>query len=123
MNNILKINLLGICVLCMACQHEQKQTNDFVETIDVQSVGNTYITKDVLQDATTIIPLETADDCLLGSPKRVKMYRDRIFVLDNFDQLYAFDKRGKFLWQIGSRGSGPEEYPEITDFYLCRTKR
>jgi hypothetical protein len=59
-----------------------------------------------------IIPLESSDDCLIGTIEQLEIVGDKIFILDAFvnRKLYVFDLQGRFITNIGARGQGGEEY-------------
>lgn len=62
----------------------------------------------------TYIPLETNPDCLVGGIHKIIPASDYVFILSG-DILYQFDKKGKYIRKIGSKGRGPEEYGTIAD--------
>ncbi|MDR2423801.1 MAG: 6-bladed beta-propeller [Prevotellaceae bacterium] len=66
-----------------------------------------------------LVLLETTDDCLIGEIKKVTLTDSLIFVLDAFlaNKLFVFNADGKFIRHIGSRGQGPGEYIQATDFH------
>lgn len=56
------------------------------------------------------IPLETKGDCLLDDYIRdIIITKDDILVFD-YTRCYRFNKNGKFINSIGTRGQGPGEY-------------
>ncbi|WP_187117294.1 6-bladed beta-propeller [Parabacteroides bouchesdurhonensis] len=56
------------------------------------------------------IPLETNSNCLLDDYIRdIVITKDDILVFD-YTMCYRFDKNGKFINSIGTRGQGPGEY-------------
>lgn len=59
------------------------------------------------------IQLETKDNVLLGFIKDVKLYNERIFVVDP-NRILIFDLNGIFLQILGRQGEGPEEYTRVT---------
>ena len=64
------------------------------------------------------IPLETSDDCLIGSASKVLIRNEKIYVAD-FSRamaLFVFDMNGKFLFKVARRGQGPREYVSFRDF-------
>lgn len=66
-----------------------------------------------------IIPLETNDNCLINTISKVEIYKNSIYILDEpSQQIFLFDKHGKFISKIGAIGNGPGEYIEIIDFTL-----
>ena len=66
------------------------------------------------------IPLETTKDNLIGIISNIKMTNDRIFIFDSYkaNALFVFDKKGKYITQIGSPGMGPGEFAYLAGFDL-----
>ena len=64
-----------------------------------------------------LIPLETKSECLIDLHIYISVTDSFIFKNGNFI-LYAFDRSGKFLNQIGRRGNGPEEYRMASHIFL-----
>lgn len=73
-------------------------------------------------EAVEMVPLEFTDESILGEIKKVVLSEDFIFVMerDNSAGIYTFDRSGKFLYRIGSRGQGPEECADVDDFRLMK---
>ncbi|TGV03408.1 6-bladed beta-propeller [Flavivirga rizhaonensis] len=97
----------ALVFLIISCN--QEKTNDFL-VIDAQTNDNTFNLSEIA-DEIIAIPLETNDDCLISFISRVIMTKDYYFVLSS--DLYQFNKKGKFIRQIGERGRGPNEYSRI----------
>lgn len=53
------------------------------------------------------VPLETTDDCLMNNEFYIMQYTGEDIIISG---IFHFDKNGKFLNKIGSKGQGPEEY-------------
>ena len=53
------------------------------------------------------VPLETTDDCLMNNEFYIMQYTWEDIITSG---IFHFDKNGKFLNKIGSKGQGPEEY-------------
>ena len=53
------------------------------------------------------VPLETTDDCLMNNEFYIMQYTGEDIITSC---IFHFDKNGKFLNKIGSKGQGPEEY-------------
>jgi hypothetical protein len=62
------------------------------------------------------IPLETNENCLINQIDKVLFYEDKMLILDQFQKLYIFDIKGKFLYEIAKQGRGPGEYLELRNF-------
>ena len=67
-----------------------------------------------------LIPLETNDDCLIGWMPEIIATEKYYYMISavgyDFQKLYVFDKQGKFVRQISSRGQGGGEFIEVRDF-------
>lgn len=53
------------------------------------------------------VSLETTDDCLMNNEFYIMQYTGEDIITSG---IFHFDKNGKFLNKIGSKGQGPEEY-------------
>jgi hypothetical protein len=104
--------LLFLAVLLFAaCKTPVTQTTD-IHRLDLVSMNNSPVEMSLSKLAREIeyIPLETRPDVLLGSI-RFCVGKDWIYVLNMNDQkVMLFDRKGKFVRTIGSRGEGPGEY-------------
>lgn len=70
------------------------------------------------RDVETII-LETNETSLISSIDGIQVLDNNIYVLDkDLSNIYVFDKQGKFLNKIGTKGIGPNEYLSIADFTI-----
>ena len=72
-----------------------------------------------------LIPLETGGDCLLQfyqnttfNDAQIIIFNDDYFFIQSRNNLYSFDRSGKFLHQIGGKGQGPHEYILIYDIFF-----
>lgn len=76
-----------------------------------------------LPDSCHFIPLETNDECLIESIRKVVIADSLIFVQDANSRILLFDLNGKFKRQIGSQGRGVGEYFLISTFYVDTPNR
>ena len=68
-----------------------------------------------------LIPLETNDDVVIGTMRKVIHHQNRYYVLDAHSAqnvVLVFDDAGKFLFKIGSVGGGPGEYLLLHDIVI-----
>lgn len=63
------------------------------------------------------IPLETDPNCMIQSIQHITFSEDFMFIAD-YTKILQFDRKGKFLRQIGANGRGPGEYSGITGFCI-----
>lgn len=67
------------------------------------------------------IPLETGLKSLLGRIRRIEFSDHYIFISD-FYKLLQFDRKGKFIRQIGAVGRGPGEYIYVMGFCIYENR-
>ncbi len=66
-----------------------------------------------------LIPLETSSEVLIKGITKIIVHQDRYYALDKpLCLIFVFDKTGKFLFKIGTKGQGAGEYSFIQDFTL-----
>ncbi len=64
-----------------------------------------------------VIKLQTIDESIFAVPSKIVFTDSYIFILDQTrDKLLVFDKEGKYIKKLGSKGKGPNEYLSITSF-------
>lgn len=66
-----------------------------------------------------LIPLETSSDVLITGIFKMIVHENNYYALDKVQCLiFVFDKTGKFLFKIGTKGQGAGEYAFIEDFNI-----
>ena len=101
--------LFAILISCTTTE------NDFF-TIDVDSAKEQPLLLSEIAEKVEVIELEMTDNSLLkgsNSIERVICTEEYIIVFE-FETIMLFDKTGKFIRQIGSKGQGPGEFLRIT---------
>ncbi|HLO57893.1 MAG TPA: 6-bladed beta-propeller [Bacteroidales bacterium] len=63
------------------------------------------------------IRLETSPDCLLKKVDKI-MLSDSFMFISDFECIYKFDRKGKFISKIGRQGRGPGEYLNVLHFCI-----
>lgn len=69
-------------------------------------------------DSLCYIPLETKEECLIGSVDKLLLAEDDKFIVVDKEiasAIYIFDKKGSFIRRIGHQGLGDSEYVTIGD--------
>ena len=105
----------------------QAQLIQGIPVIDVEraiaSATNVYKLSDIAERI-EYIPLEFKPECAIGGVAQVYFAQDDIFILTmGSNDFLRFDKNGKFLNVIGSRGRGPGEYLDALYFAVDTAKR
>ncbi|WP_456087815.1 6-bladed beta-propeller [Parabacteroides sp.] len=108
--------LFFIFVFILSCSAD-KSSVEQDETIEIIDCKDEYIS---LADSLSIqfIPLETTEECLIGSISDIQIKNNLIYILEGkkSEDLFIFDMNGKFITKVGEKGNGPEQYVKISSF-------
>ena len=122
------LNLLLCSSLFAACgsggnktSSERQVTEDGVTVIPMNTQPGDVLNLSDFAESIELIPLETTDDCLIGWIPEIIATKNHYILISgvgptDFQHLYVYDKKGKFIRQISSRGQGGEEFLEVRDF-------
>lgn len=70
-----------------------------------------------------IIRLETNDTSIIKYIDKLLVYNNNYYILDyRMSGILVFDAFGKLLYKIDNEGNGPNEYLNISDFYIYNDK-
>ena len=83
-------------------------------SFNCNSLVDTLKTSVFIEEA-HVVPLETTEDCLIGSIRGIKINDSFIFVSDGIS-LYKFNSSGGYIAKISKCGMGPDEYVNISSF-------
>ena len=121
------LNLLLCSSLFAACgsggnktSSERQVTEDGVTVIPMNTQPGDVLNLSDFAESIELIPLETTDDCLIGWIPEIIATKNHYILISgvgptDFQHLYVYDKKGKFIRQISSRGQGGEEFLEVRD--------
>lgn len=94
-----------LCLCCVLSVSAQKPV--VVNLAKAISESPKEIMLNELASDIRYVPLETTDDCLMNNEFYIMQYTGEDIITSG---IFHFDKNGKFLNKIGSKGQGPEEY-------------
>lgn len=110
-----KVYIILGCILfsIFGCKQEYQINKEIPEINIIKGIedgGSTILLSEIAEDI-TFIPLETTDECLIGSIHSVHLSNDYLVIIDSdHSQILLFNKTGKFIRKIGNKGQGPGEY-------------
>lgn len=116
--------LFCIYILCYSCINSQKHKNfNNSNSYDVINVDIDNAKAGNLSDfykSIRYVKLETRASCYLPTCRIMKVIEDRIYLGSQYphNKIFVFNKKGDFLFQIGSTGKGPEEWLSMSDFIV-----
>lgn len=99
------------CVLFLVSCSAPSATNTIRYDIGMLKAGRDHFT---FKEPVTYIPLETSQECLIGSIDKIILTSGYIFVFTK-NMLLQFDTNGKYIRKVGSAGRDPTEYGSILD--------
>lgn len=99
----------------LGCSDSEKASN--LSSIDILVKAAKEIKLSTVAISVDSIALETLDNNLLFRILEIEHDQQSIFVAD-LDAVSKFDRNGKFIKRIGSKGQGPGEYLNVTDIGL-----
>lgn len=105
------------------CGNQSKPVLVEQEIITPLSAGNAV--NDLLPyiDSVEVVPLETTGKALIGLVGKILLLPNGNVLIKSTASMFMFSPKGKFLFQIGKNGRGPEEYLTIDDVCLSQDAR
>ena len=103
-----------------------KKNNIRSVNIDTSEEIDTVLLSDIITSIDGY-SLELCADSEIGTISKVKIFKDILFVFDKIyaKKVLAFDLKnnGKYLFSIGKKGKGPDEFIKISDFSIDESKK
>ena len=116
------IFFVGILLL-VSCNSKTKKQN-VNDILVAEAIGEYHLLDmDMFVDTIIYIPLETTDSILLGEIQQLIVENNKIIVTDG-NSCKVFGINGSYLYDIGKRGEGPEEFLLVRslDFFSSEDK-
>ena len=110
-------------LILAGCGNQSKPVSVEQEIITPLSAGNAV--DDLLPyiDSVEVVPLETTGKALIGLVGKILLLPNGNVLIKSTASMFMFSPEGKFLFQIGKNGRGPEEYLTIDDVCLSQDAR
>lgn len=109
------IFILALCFL--ACNNKGQDDFECI-TLSVDLEQPTLQFNDVF-DSVELILLETSDSSLVVYPYEIIEHEGYYYIYDlHLEKTIVFDKKGKFVRQIGKKGQGPGEYTHLSSISI-----
>lgn len=108
----------GLLWLLYSCHPVERVVYDESKSETIRVLNMKCVHSDSVFSHIEFVPLETHDDCFITKVWQVEVNDSLLFVNDSRQRILVFARDGKFKYQIGRRGNGPDEYMEIRDMLL-----
>lgn len=115
------IYFLLILSLFFCCKSQPKIENAPVQFVSIENEQKKVIGEPFFFNVAEIVLLENSDSCMMGYVSQIESVDSLLFIKDSYERLYLFDRKGKFITQIGKEGQGPGEYLLLSSFFIDRT--
>ena len=96
------------------------EAGNYVESwnLTTETTNKNFIEENI--ESIKLIPLETNDNCLIGSISDITLRGDTIIVADinKSGKVYLFNSEGKYISSIGKKGEGPGEYGGLNELQI-----
>ena len=114
------ILFLFLTTLSISCTVSTTQ-KEAIPTINFEKNGKAFSGSDI---ECKFIALETTTDNLISMINHVKIFRNRIYVLDSYktQAISVYTLEGKFITKVGRKGNGPGEYSFLNSFMIDEKK-
>jgi hypothetical protein len=106
------------------CKYKNNEVVNDTDQVVIKNFEDRYFNLDSMIDSVHYVPLETLDECLLGSVDQIRILNDTIYLgdFDNTKSIFVFSMSGKFLFKISKYGKGSDEYVYMNDFDIVDNK-
>ncbi|MDR1155141.1 MAG: 6-bladed beta-propeller [Bacteroidales bacterium] len=113
---VLLFYLIVLLIFTKCSQNVENSAGDIqVIQIDMDKIVKSYDMTNIIDTSFSIVPLETNDDCLIGTIDKLEIKADRIYIFDNMSKsIFIFNMDGKFINKINAYGRAPGEYFAIS---------
>lgn len=101
-----------ICLSLVACFVACSKSSRLEGNVSFSESEKNVKMSEVITDC-SLIKLETKDENLVYDVTMMRIWNDRIYILDCFSSdkaVWAYDMKGKFVGKVGAFGQGPGEY-------------
>jgi len=114
--------ILFFSVFLIGCHNNKKQIVESVSNVTTIIIPEALYADDVsiIEDQSHII-LESKEDAFWGGVSKMRVYKNRIIVLDaiHAQAIFIYTKEGKHIVTIGAnKGRGPLEFISVSNFEI-----
>ena len=98
---------------------QNNQTKRKEDVSSIKKIQINDVTKEEMQDLMILDSFITLSNQVPLAPiKRVIIYKEQIYILDDQPKIICFNMKGEILFKIDCKGAAPTEYLNIKDFAI-----
>lgn len=114
----MRLLLLLFCICCLSsCVKKGGKECEEKKSVDLTMETTRSSSLSSLIGKYKIIQLETKDNCLINKDSKVIKQKNNYFISSG-NEIFKFDKEGKFIDKLSKKGNGPEDYSILEDFNI-----
>lgn len=111
----LRLSLSLLSLFALSCS--SPKTSELA-TFEIPKQSESEFQLSEIAKSIEYISLETREESFLSLIQDVKFYKDKIYVVDFPGKILVFDRKGKFLNQLGKYGEGPGEFSNVSSLVI-----
>ena len=118
---LFSLAILLLSAIIFSCNKHDGISNNDIQRIEIRdNIFTENIRLSDIIDELELIPLESDSASLIGQIDKIVETDSCFFILDKYvaRKIFVFDKTGHHLFNIGSAGSGPDQYAFPFDFIV-----
>lgn len=110
--------LLSLTTVGCFREKQNKSVTESIVSVEIsEEIINNNLDYSDLIDSIGIIKLETNDQSVIGSIRKILVKNEKFYIYDRMNRtIVIFNKNGKFINKLNRNGKGPGEYFELRDF-------
>ncbi len=123
-----KLNIIffffSIIFTILSCINKEKITLEAINIDEKENLMKGSKLSEVIENF-RFIPLESTKNSLVGRINKIRVFDNKIFVLDAMStkSLFVFSETGDFMYKVGKVGNGPGEFLLPMDFTINKKNK
>lgn len=103
----------------LGCRPADKSESEKRYFLEVSQKNDSQNDLDMYNPKVSFIYLDTSEE-FFGAIEKLKLHDNKVYILDKtmVMALFVYDLSGNFLFKYSNYGEGPQEYLQVTDFFV-----
>ncbi|HEX2933883.1 MAG TPA: 6-bladed beta-propeller [Bacteroidales bacterium] len=123
------LSIFFVSIILISCNKHSNENQPETPTLKfdldfspVKTLSKDYaLSLNELADSISFVKLETGKDFLIKNISWIEQFNNLLYIIDKeLNQLFVFDMNGRFKFQLVTKGKGPTDILDLTDFTIDR---
>jgi hypothetical protein len=108
-----------VALSTLGCRTPDTSENVKSYKLEISQKNDSQNDLDMYDPKVSFIYLDTSKE-FFGAIEKLKLHDNKVYILDKtmVMALYVYDLSGNFLFKYSNYGEGPQEYLQVTDFFV-----